>query len=169
MKLSVDNINDKSPYWVIQLDEMQFRFRTVNGVTYHVGFYPDSYFMPGLAYHFYISNIHDLYAPKDHDVFRVITVIIEEFFRQNSSVMLYICDPTDKREYVRANMYKRWFDNYERKNELILRAADLNFQGIIVYTGLIIRKDNPDSAEILNYFDAFVQKAPSMYAPTSKP
>ena len=39
MRLSVDNINQNSPYWVIQLDEMTFRFVTKNGVVYRVGFY----------------------------------------------------------------------------------------------------------------------------------
>ena len=29
MRLSADRINKKSPYWVIQLDELTFRFVTV--------------------------------------------------------------------------------------------------------------------------------------------
>ena len=43
MRLSVDHINEQSPYWVIQLDDMQFRFVTKNGIKYRVGFYADEY------------------------------------------------------------------------------------------------------------------------------
>jgi hypothetical protein len=45
MRLSADRINRKSPYWVIQLDEMTFRFVTKNGIIYRVGFYQDQYSM----------------------------------------------------------------------------------------------------------------------------
>ena len=45
MRLSADRINKKSPYWVIQLDELTFRFVTRNGIIYRVGFYKDQYFL----------------------------------------------------------------------------------------------------------------------------
>lgn len=163
MRLSVDNINNKSPYWVIQLDDMQFRFRTKNGIVYRVGFYPDTFFMPGKAFHFYIASVEDKRPPKDSDVFKVVSLVLEEFFRKDTSVMLYICDPKDHRESVRAGLYKRWFDNYERRDDLILRAVDIDFNGFIVYSGLIVRKDNPVCERILQAFDDFTQKAPSMY------
>ena len=35
MRLSVDKINEKSPYWVLQLSDMQFRFITRNGIEAH--------------------------------------------------------------------------------------------------------------------------------------
>ena len=53
MRLSADRINRKSPYWVIQLDEMTFRFVTRNGIIYRVGFYQDQYSME-------IASIADL-------------------------------------------------------------------------------------------------------------
>ena len=55
MRLSVDHINEQSPYWVIQLDDMQFRFVTKNGIKYRVGFYADEYFLGDKAFHFYIE------------------------------------------------------------------------------------------------------------------
>lgn len=163
MRLSVDKINDKSPYWVIQLDDMQFRFKTKNGIIYRVGFYPDTFFMPGKAYHFYITNVGDERPPKDSNVFKVISLVLEEFFRHDTSVMLYICDPKDHRESIRAGLYKRWFDNYKQKDSLILRAVDIDFDGVIIYAGLIIRKDNPVCEPVLKSFDDFIRKAPSMY------
>ena len=89
MRLSVDKINEKSPYWVLQLSDMQFRFITRNGIVYRVGFYPDEYFMKDKAYQFFIDNVDEVRAPKDTNVYKVIAVILEEFFNYDSSVMLY--------------------------------------------------------------------------------
>ena len=163
MRLSVDKINERSPYWVIQINDMQFRFVTKNGITYRVGFYPDEYFMKDKAFHFFIDNEEEVKAPKDNNVFRVIALVLEEFFSYDSSVMLYICDPRDKRESVRAALYKRWFEYYPMKDRLTLRDAELNFKGYIVYSGMILRNDNPDYDTIVSDFDAFVERVPSIY------
>ena len=103
MRLSVDNINSKSPYWVIQLDDITFRFVTKNGVVYRIGFYKDPYFLGDKAYHFFISNENESFAPKDIDVYRVITCVLEESFRQDASAMLYICDPKECFAKLRIN------------------------------------------------------------------
>ena len=164
MRLSVDHINQVSPYWVIQLDDLTFRFVTKNGVVYRVGFYKDPYFLGDRAYHFFISNENKAITPKDIDVYKVITCVIEEFFNQDSSVMLYICDPHDHRELIRDNLYKRWFNNYPRHDELTLQAEELNFDGYIVYTGMILRNDNPDYDELLATYAAFVKRANTLYS-----
>ena len=65
MRLSVDRINRESPYWVIQLDDMTFRFVTKNGIIYRVGFYKDQYFLGNRAYHFFISNDNNANPPKN--------------------------------------------------------------------------------------------------------
>ena len=77
--------------------------------------------------------------------------------------MLYICDPRDKRESVRAALYKRWFDNYSQRDKLTLRDAELNFKGYIVYSGMILRKDNPEYQKIVSDFDEFVARVSSIY------
>ena len=163
MRLSVDNINKKSPYWVIQLDDMTFRFVTKNGVVYRVGFYKDPYFLGEKAYHFFISNENRVLTPKDIEVYKVITCVIEEFFEQDSSVMLYICDPHDHREAIRDSLYKRWFNSYPRHEELTLQAEELNFDCYVVYTGMILRNDNPDYVELLETYKAFVKRANAIY------
>lgn len=163
MRLSVDNINRNSPYWVIQLDEMTFRFITKNGVVYRVGFYQDTYFLGDKAYHFFIANENDVAAPKDAGVYKVITCVLEEFFSQDTSVMLYICDPYDHREAIRNNLYKRWFDAYPRRDELTLQSETLDFEGYIVYTGMILRKHHPEYDTLLATYGEFVKRANSIY------
>ena len=163
MRLSADRINRKSPYWVIQLDELTFRFVTRNGIIYRVGFYKDQYFLGSRAYHFFIDNDSDVNPPKDSDVFRVITCVLEEFFRQDASVMLYICDPYDHREATRDSLYKRWFNSYPHKGRLTLEATEINFDKYIVYTGMILRNDHPEYEELLNLYREFVKRAGSLY------
>ena len=163
MRLSADRINKKSPYWVIQLDELTFRFVTKNGILYRVGFYQDRYFLGSRAYHFFIANDSEASAPKDSDVFRVITSVLEEFFRQDASVMLYICDPYDHREATRDSLYKRWFNGYPHNRRLTLETAEINFDNYIVFTGMILRNDHPEYDELLTAYREFVQRASSLY------
>ena len=154
MRLSIDKINQ---------DDMTVRFATKNGVVYRVGFYKDPYFLGERAYHFFIANENQVITPKDVDVYKVITCVIEEFFRQDKSVMLYICDPHDHREAIRDNLYKRWFNSYPQRDELTLQTEELNFEGYIVYTGMILRKDNPDYDELLTLYKAFIERANRIY------
>ena len=78
-------------------------------------------------------------------------------------VMLYICDPYDHREATRDNLYKRWFNNYSRRDELTLQAEAINFDGYIVYTGMILRKDHPDYVNLLETYKEFVKRANHVY------
>ncbi len=161
MRLSVDKINQASPYWVVQLDDMLFRFRTENDVTYRIGFYKDSYLAREGVYHFFISNTNDTFAPHDPKVFSVISLVLEEFFSQEEPVMLYICDPRDHRESIRSRLYERWFNSYSKRDDLTLHTANIDFDGYIVYTGMILRKDHPLYNEVIASFDEFVKDAPS--------
>ena len=163
MRLSVDRINETSPYWVIQLEDMVFRFVTKNGVIYRVGFYHDHYFLKEGAYHFFIDNSDNTFAPRDPDVFKVVTAVIEEFFRHQTAVMLYICEPEDHREKTRAALYKRWFEAYPNHEKLTLRTAEIDFKGYVIYSGMIIRNDHPLHDIILEAFDAFTKNAPQVY------
>ena len=169
MRLSAENINKKSPYWVIQLDDMLFRFRTKNGITYRVGFQEDKFLKVGNTYNFFITNMDNQNAPRDLDVFKVVSLVLEEFFSQDASVMLYICDPSDHREKARSMLYKRWYENYPRHSELTMRDVEINFSGFIVYSGMIIRNDHPQREQMLAAFDEFVSRAPSVMDVHPKP
>lgn len=160
MKLSVDAINEKSPYWVIQLDNMLFRFVTRNGTKYHVGFHPDTFFLNEGAYHFFIERAHDDNTSTDPHVFEVVSLIIEEFFKNNTNVMLYICDPSDNRQKARSRLYRRWYETYEHRESYTLADAAIDMGKTTVYAGMLVRKDHPAYAPILDAFDAFVQLIP---------
>ena len=152
MKLSADKINETSPYWVISLDAVTFRFITDNGVMYRVGFYEDDIFAIEGAYHFYIGNANKKHAPNDPKVLQTVTAIIEEFFRQNPLVMLYICDPRDKRQAARNRLYLHWFENYINHSEFRLYSESVEYKSVDYYAGLIMRKDHPLYEDVVARF-----------------
>ena len=161
MKLSADKVNEASPYWVIALDELSFRFRTENGVVYVVGFYPDKLFYIKGAYHFYIRNANKKHVANDPKVFQVITAVIEEFFRQNPLVMLYICDPRDNRQAARNRLYQHWFEGYINHSEFRLYSESVVYKSVDYYAGLIMRKDNPYYEEVVATFHDVVGFLPA--------
>ena len=73
MRLSVENINQASPYWVIPLDDMTFRFATKHGVIYRVGFY--------IGYIVYSGMI----IRNDHPIYDRLLKAFESFTRQAPS------------------------------------------------------------------------------------
>lgn len=105
MTLSADILNQRSPYKLSQLGEFTFRFVTDQKIHYTVGFYKDTIFMDDGAYHFFIDNSEHEHGSYDPKILDVVTVILEEFFSQEPTVMLYICDTTDHRQAARDRLY----------------------------------------------------------------
>ena len=160
MRLSVENINKVAPYWVIQLNELAFRFATDNGVVYRVGFYKDTVFLIDGSYHFFIDNENNKPSPNDPKLLATVTAVIEEFFRQEPLVMLYICDPTDNRQSARNRLYKRWFDNYIHHSEYRLYSESVVFENVDYYAGLLMRKDNPRCDAVIAAFHNIIGYLP---------
>lgn len=160
MKISVDAINEKSPLWVLQLDDMLFRFVTRNGIRYRAGFYPDTYFIENGAYHFFLERVNEDHTSYDPDIFQVVSIIIEEFFKDNTNVMLYICDPSDHRQEYRFRLYRYWFEKYSNKDVFSLNDVSIDMNGTTIYAGLLIKKSNPAYNLILEAFEAFVKLIP---------
>ncbi len=61
------------------------------------------------------------------------------------------------------SLYKRWFNSYPHHDKLTIQAEELNFEGYIVYIGMILRNDNPYYNELLDTYKAFVERANTIY------
>ena len=168
MNLSLEAINAKSPYQLIRLTDMSFRFVTDQGLTYRVGFYADKYFMPKDAYHFYIANNEEEHGSHDPKILEVVIAVIEEFFEQESSVMLYVCDPIDQRGAVRNRLYKMWFLEYAMNHMMTLYSESVSFDGNQYFTGILLRKDNPYHDLILADYQEFLRVMPTRYRLATK-
>ena len=140
MTLSADTLNQRSPYALMQLGELTFRFVTDQQIHYTVGFYKDTIFMDDGAYHFFIDNSEHEHGSYDSKILEVVTVILEEFFGQEPTVMLYICDSTDKRQAARDRLYHLWFYDYARSHEMTLFSDSVSFKSVNYYAGIHICK-----------------------------
>ena len=168
MTLSADILNLRSPYQLSQVNDLTFRFVTDQQIHYVVGFYKDTFFMDDGAYHFFIDNSqheHGFYDPKILDV---VTIIIEEFFSQEPTVMLYICDSTDKRQAARDRLYHLWFYDYARSHEMTLFSDSVTFKEVKYYAGILLRHDHPLHDIILSYYQDFLKHVPALYTPREK-
>ena len=92
-KLSTDRINEHSPYDV-EYDGDVLIFTSAQGVTFAVDFDEDTnpYFP---AYWLNLRNVYHRPSSGDKQIAQTVICIVEEFFRQNDDVLLYICSSED--------------------------------------------------------------------------
>ena len=128
----------------------------------------DTIFMDDGAYHFFIDNSEHEHGSYDPKILDVVTVILEEFFSQEPTVMLYICDSTDHRQAARDRLYHLWFYDYARSHEMTLYSDSVTFKKVNYYAGILMRHDHPLHDMILSYYQDFLKHVPQLYAPREK-
>lgn len=74
-------------------------FSTESGVEYSVHFTEEFAIGECDTYQFMFSKLTKDHVPFDLKISQTLIVIIEEFFRANHNVLLYICDTSDNREH----------------------------------------------------------------------
>ena len=168
MTLSADKLNLRSPYLLTQVNDLTFRFVTDQQINYLVGFYKDNIFMDEGAYHFFIDNSQNEHGSYDPKILDVENVIIEEFFSQEPTVMLYICDPSDQRQAARDRLYHLWFYDYARSHEMTLFSDSVTFKKVKYYAGILLRHDHPLHDMILSYYQDFLKHVPALYSTREK-
>ena len=89
--LDISLLNLKSPYYVVQDADGDLLFETDYGVKYGISFELNEGMMNYPAYEFGILNKNGQPSPNDRKLRDTILAIIEEFFRANGGVLLYIC------------------------------------------------------------------------------
>ena len=163
MNLSLDKLNAKCPYQLIKLTDMTFAFLTDQGVHYKIGFRQDIYFMREGAYHFFINNSEGEHGSYDPKIVDVVIAVLEEFFDQEPSVMLYICDPTDNRQAARNRLYNMWYQAYAFSHQMTLFSDSVTMDGVTYYAGILMRHDHPRHDEILQAYQEFLRLFPQRY------
>ena len=163
MNLSLDHINAKSPYQLVKLTDLTFAFTTDGGIRYSVGFYADTLFMKEGAYHFFIDNTEGEHGPHDSKIVDVVVAVLEEFFDQEPSVMLYICDPVDHRQAARNRLYTIWYQAYAMSHNLTMYSDSVKIDNEVYYAGLLMRHDHPHHDEILSAYQEFLKFFPVRY------
>ena len=151
-------INANSPYEVkVALADDTLCFITDYDAEIFVTFERDDILHNGLVYQFGISNPKGVKSPRDPKVRETILAIVEEFFAKNNAAFLYICDTSGGMQKMRNRLFKYWFGIYgERKEYVFLPQTITDEEGNDNYAALIIRKDNPQFADLVSEFMATV-------------
>jgi len=82
--------------------------------------------------------------------------IIEEFFRQNNDVMLYVTETRDMKQAFRNRLFVRWFNMYEHKEHYVIKTAEGKMNGQMNFMAIILRKNNPRLQQAFEEFDETV-------------
>lgn len=152
--LSLDSINKRAPYQVSELRDNYFEFTSEAGVKFRVGFDADDLIVPQEdVYQLLIMNVNHKSSPRDARVRDTIIAIVSQFFLDNNSVMLYICETGDGKQAQRNRLFEYWFSTYLKQNEFtFLHTSVKDLEGVDNYAALIIRNDNPRLPIILAKF-----------------
>jgi hypothetical protein len=79
----------------------------------------------------------------DKRIADTVITIVGDFLNSKINAVVYVCDPTDGKGYIRARKFKTWFNYYEHSSYQILQLnADLKAGGITLYTGLLVHRKN---------------------------
>ena len=151
--LSLHAVNASSSYEVSAVNDGCYQFFTDYGVHCTVEFVLDDSLLSHETYHLVIVNVNHQKSPSDVKVRDTIIAIIDEFFVENNTTLLYICETGDKRQALRNRLFERWFSTYERKAQYTFVASSLkDDEGIENYAAIIVRNDNPDLSAIVAEF-----------------
>ena len=151
--LSATAINLHSPYPVRKMEDGSIEFYTEHGVHYGVEFVEDDTLLSRTAYHLNIVNANHRKSPSDPKVKDTIICIVDEFFRQNNTTLLYICDTGDNKQSMRIRLFERWFETYEKRwSFTFISSSLLDEDNNVNYAAIILRNDNPYLKEIVNEF-----------------
>ena len=160
--LDIPLLNLKSPYYVVQDADGDLLFETDYGVKYGISFELNEEMMNYPAYEFGILNKNGQPSPNDRKLRDTILAIIEEFFRANGGVLLYICATGDGMQKYRFHLFLRWFNTYEHRDLYEIRTVeDVMDDKTPNYGAIIVEKTHPDLELILARFDelaAFLKK-----------
>jgi len=153
--LSIEAINQRSPYVVWQDGDL-ISFTTAYGVDYSVSFDPDD--NPHFpAYWFNLINRNQTKSPGDKKIPQTIICIMEEFFRQNPDILLYMCSTAGDQQAQRARLFLRWFNGYEQQRRYFIKATPVRGEGLMEYVALIVQRSHPQLEAIISLFDAEIQ------------
>ena len=155
--LNIARINITAPYKVWN-EGSSYRFETDHGISYVVDFDADDnpYFT---CYWFNLVNPRHAKSPGDIKIAQTVVCIIEEFFRQNPDVLLYMCSTDSGKQAQRSRLFLRWFNGYEQQQRYLLKATEVknltpDGKPTYDYVALIVQRTHPQLDAIAARFDS---------------
>lgn len=92
-------------------------------------------------------------SPGDLKIRQTVTCILEEFFRTNPDVLLYMCDSANDQQAMRSRLFLRWFNVYGQQAEYFTRTEMVKDGDEENYIALIVKRSHPMLQEIIEMYD----------------
>lgn len=155
-QLDVSAINLNSPYTVWNIGEYYY-FRTAHGALYKIAFIDDDTIWEKGAYQFVIVNENGVSSPNDGKLRHTIFCLIEDFFRCNPEILLYLCETGDGKQAFRNRLFIRWFREYANNGSYYFDTVQMKAEGIDNFAAIIVQKNNPNLNQIVCEFNHVVE------------
>ena len=153
IRFSLKRILEEAPYELV-LSGSDFMFQTDFGIHYDISFKKEDIVLGGCeTYQFILRKVEDTRSPYDAKVETTILAIINEFFRSNLEIMLYLCDTSDGREASRNRLFLSWFDKYADERRFTICKAHANVEGEGLFFCIIVDNRNPKLNAIVADFE----------------
>ena len=150
---ALDRILQHAPY-SITLTEAGFVFCTDNGVPYRVSFEKEDIVLGGsCTYQLILQNVDHIRKAHDPKVVETVLAIVDEFFRSNHEVLLYMCDTSDGKEGGRNRLFLQWFNRYAEAGRFTICTANADVEGETIYVAIIVETRNPLHDYIISDFE----------------
>jgi len=149
----IDRINEVTPYHVEQNGD-KLLFKTDYDILYSVWFEEQP--ITGVdteAYWLNLTNYSHKSSPGDIKIRLTVTTILEEFFRQNPYVLLYMCDNANEQQAMRSRLFLRWFNAYGQQAEYYTRTEMVKDGDEENYIALIVKRNHPQLQVVIELFD----------------
>ena len=149
IKFSLSRILEESPYDLF-LSGTDLRFITDFGIHYSVSFNKEDIVLGECeTYQLIIRKIDEIRSKHDPKVEKTILAIIDEFFKSNLEILLYMCDTSDGRESIRNRLFISWFEKYANKERFTICKAFTSVEGQGLFIGIIVENRNPKIYDII--------------------
>ena len=106
------------------------------------------------AYWFSLANMNQKDSPRDAKVAQTVLCIIEEFFRTNPDIMLYMCSTVGNQQAQRARLFSFWFNKAGQQERYYFKTAEVKGEepGTKEYVAIIVPRNHPQAEEALAHF-----------------
>jgi len=150
-------------YQILKTSPGQYQFLTDYGIVYVVEFSDASgYFETSCALCALIENINFSQIGPSHvkigddKIGPTVSEIIKMQCRANDGAVLFVCDPSDKRELCRSKLFDTWDKRYNNGQFHFIRAVITHPSGSL-HIGLIVEAINPQANNFIDEFTNSMQ------------
>ena len=82
-----------------------------------------------------------------------VILIIEEFFRANPDILLYMCDSANNQQAQRSRLFLHWFNAYGQQADYYTSTEMVKDGDEENYIALIVKRNHPQLQTIIDVFN----------------